>query len=224
LGLQTAAHVIPLAMDIKKIEPSAAQEIRFKYDFKESIPVILFCSRVHCTKRLDLLIDALGDLLKKSNRFYFLVAGDGDPTYVLTMKKRVVKKGLDSITHFTGSLSGRDLDIAFQGSDIFVLPSYSENFSLATAEAMASGLPVIITDAIPLSADVSRYEAGFVVKPNQSALMDAIVILLSNHELRRKMGKNGRCLVRECYNSDKIVQQHVRLYQSIEKPSPASEP
>ena len=101
-------------------------------------------------------------------------------------------------TVFTGMLTGRDKLAALKCADLFVLSSYSEGFSIAVLEALAGGLPVVISRQCNFP-EVSEHAAGFVVEPEEPAVTQAISTLLSDAGLRVAMGRNGRRLVREKY-------------------------
>ncbi len=100
-------------------------------------------------------------------------------------------------------------------ADLFVLPSYSENFGIAVVEAMAHGLPVLITDGVDIHPEISKYNAGFVTKCTTQSLAEALEILVAKRELRREMGDNARRLVQEKYCLCTVGNQLVKLYENV---------
>ena len=107
---------------------------------------------------------------------------------------------------FTGILTGGDKLAAFACSPyLYVLPSYSEGFSVSVLEALAAGLPVVISEGCNFP-EVAESEAGFVVPAADAAVAGAISTLLSDEPLRTRMGANGRRLVEECYTWPEIAE------------------
>jgi glycosyltransferase involved in cell wall biosynthesis len=98
---------------------------------------------------------------------------------------------------------------------VFVLPSYSENFGIAVAEAMAAGLPVIVSDQVAIHCEVSRARAGVVVRCNVGELAEALVLLLADGTLRRAMGQKGREMARETYSLSAVSRKVIGFYNQI---------
>jgi len=97
---------------------------------------------------------------------------------------------------------------------MFVLPSYSEGFSMAVLEAMACGLPVIITNKCNFP-EIGKYKAGIIIEPNINQLGRELENLISNPNLCKEMGENGRKLVRERFTWDEVADQMINLYEKI---------
>jgi len=112
---------------------------------------------------------------------------------------------------------GADKVAAFFASDIFVLSSYGENFGIAALEALACGVPVVLTKEVGLSFDVEEYSTGFIVKQDTLEISEAIEKLLSNYNLREAMSLRGKSLVRERFNSDIITDKVIDLYEGLIK-------
>ena len=93
---------------------------------------------------------------------------------------------------FTGPLYGDDKKSALADADVFALPSYSENFGVAVVEAMAAGLPVVISDQVGIHTEVARVGAGAVVACESGELSGALVRLLKDERMRVEMGRNGQ--------------------------------
>ena len=120
---------------------------------------------------------------------------------------------LDSAV-FTGMLTGTEKLAAISCADIFVLPSYSEGFSIAILEAMAARLPVVITDHCDFP-EVAKHGAGIVVKADEVEVAQALGELAANAELRFRMGERGRKLVTECYTWQAATFTIAHLYRSL---------
>jgi glycosyltransferase involved in cell wall biosynthesis len=106
----------------------------------------------------------------------------------------VREAGVESKTVLTGKVDFATKLQAFADADVYVLLSLAENFGLSIFEAMASRLPVVVSDTLEFSGDIAAAHAGFTVKREPAEAAAAIVQLLENPELRREMGKNGAWL------------------------------
>jgi glycosyltransferase involved in cell wall biosynthesis len=195
--------------------PEAKQNLHHLYRISNHKPIVLFLSRLHYKKRPDLLIQALSQLAVKSYDFHLILAGSGELDYVNHLQKLVASVGLTKHTSFAGFVMGEDKNLLLQGSDIFVLPSFSENFGVAVAEAMAAGLPVIVTPGVQISPEIAAANAGLVVEGEIDTLADVIATLLTSPHLRRKLGENGKRLVSCQYSWKVIAQNLICVYTAI---------
>jgi glycosyltransferase involved in cell wall biosynthesis len=116
---------------------------------------------------------------------------------------------------FSGILTGRQKLEAFTGSDVFVLPSYSENFGMSVVEAMTCRLPVIITNQVGIYKEVANAKAGLVIKTNAEELSMGIRNLLNNTITYKAIQTNGRQLVEDRFVSEKVAGQMAETYDKI---------
>jgi glycosyltransferase involved in cell wall biosynthesis len=121
---------------------------------------------------------------------------------------------MDRVT-FAGMLRDNLKNAAFQIAEFFVLPSYSENFGIAIVEAMAHGLPVIISDCVNIWREIAHAEAGLVIKCDAAELEVALSTLLDDSELRQAMGARGRHMVERTFTWEVAAKQMVNLYERI---------
>src|SRR6476469_469474 len=153
---------MPLPRDL--VIPLGVTAGLFPKRLRESqVPTILFMSRVEPKKGLDLLIPALERILASGIEFHFILAGSNpqDADYETQIKVKIQNSSLAKYTIITGFVSG-DLKVELLTiADLFVLPSYYENFGIAVAEAMAAGIPVAISDRIHIAiGNGDRYTGG----------------------------------------------------------------
>lgn len=214
-GISTPTVTLPLGVNLLPDCPEAKQNLHQSYGIPNQTPIVLFLSRLHYKKRPDLLIQALSQLTVKSYDFHLILAGSGEPDYVNHLQKLVASVGLTKNTSFAGFVTGEDKNLLLQGSDIFVLPSFSENFGVAVAEAMAAGLPVIVTPGVQISPEIAAAKAGFVVEGEIETLADAIATLLNSPHLRHELGENGKRLVSHRYSWKAIAQNLISVYTAI---------
>ena len=215
LGYRTPVFVTPNGIDSSQFEELPdVSEFLAAYPELSGKRVILFIGRLHRIKGLDVLARSYASLLHKIKDVALLVVGpdeDGTPKRMEAILK--TSPALRS-TVFTGMLTGKDKLAALACADLFVLSSYSEGFSTAILEALAAGLPVVISRQCGFP-EVSEHNAGFIVENNEMALTEAISTLLSDDELRARMGHNGRNLVREKYTWSAIAASMAGLYRKL---------
>jgi len=212
-GITAPTVTIPLGVDIPEIQPDAKAKLRDKYDIPLDAPIILFLSRLHYKKRPDLLIEALHQVKSKHPNIYLLLAGSGDPEYIEQLKQLLHQLDLHYCTRFTGFVTGEDKDLVLQGSDLFVLPSFSENFGIAVVEAMAAGLPVIITPEVQISPEIEQANAGLVVEGNRASVASAISQLLASE--KQKLSQNAQTLVKQSYSWPAIAERLADIDRSL---------
>jgi glycosyltransferase involved in cell wall biosynthesis len=153
--------------------------------------------------------------LNKQYDFHLIIAGSGTEDYVQYISKLCSHLKLNFCTTFANFVEGQHKILLLQGSDIFALPSYGENFGIAVAEAMAYGLPVIVTPEVQISPEIEANKAGIVVSGELEAWLQAIEKLLMSEKLRAEMGENGRLLARTKYDWNTIAKKLSIVYQAI---------
>jgi glycosyltransferase involved in cell wall biosynthesis len=138
--------------------------------------------------------------------------------YEWHLKEQIRRLNLTDHVEFSGELSRADLTERFRSADVFVFPSlWNELFGMPTAEAMASGVPVVTSRIAGLPEVVEHEKTGFLVPPGDpSALADAITRLLEDEGLRRSMGQVGRERVLQHFTWDKIAQDLVQYYSTLD--------
>ena len=206
-GFESKTRVIPLGVE------SAPFPSRPKTS--DSQVKLLFLSRLHPMKALPILFQSLALLRKKGIRPALVIGGNGDSSYESKLKQNVEALGLVSQVEFSGFLQRENKARAFAEADIFVQPSHEESFGIATAEAMAAGLPVVVSERVGISPDIQEYGAGVVVQCNADSVKEGIEKLIRDPKLRLRMGEQGRRLVREKFSWDKVAKQLVDLYEGI---------
>ena len=211
-GLGNRAFVSPSGMEAPRLPDR--EQLRQRYPALRNKQVILFLGRIHRIKGLDILARAHARLAKERGDVHLLIVGPDEGGYATTVKTILRREGAADTATFTGLLQGEEKWEALAGSDVFVLPSYSEGFSVAILEALSCGLPVVISPQCHFP-EVAETGAGHVVPAEVDHLIVAIRNLLDNPELRRKMGQNGRRLVQEKYAWDGIAKQAMEEYEEV---------
>lgn len=207
--------VIPNGIDISEYEnlPDAGT-FRTQYPELKDKKIVLFLGRLNFKKGLDILTQAFAMVAEKREDVRLVIAGPDNDGYGKQVKSWLQETGVLDRVLFTGMLQGRDKLAALRDADLFVLPSYSENFGIAVVEAMASGIPVVISDKVNIWREVKKYGAGKIVSCDAEQFAEAIIEILQNDDQTRRMGENGRELVSDFFQWDKIA---VRLEEEYGK-------
>ena len=188
-GLRTPIVIVPNGVDLPEI-PS----VRGSGSPRRA----LFLSRIHPKKGLLDLVQAWA-LVRPAN-WVMVVAGPDEGGHLAEVKRAVRAAGLESEFEFAGPVDDRAKWVLYQDSEFFVLPSYSENFGLVIAEALASGVPVITTQATPWR-EIETERLGWWIPTGAAALAGALrEATESAPSALVAMGVRGRGMVRERYS------------------------
>jgi glycosyltransferase involved in cell wall biosynthesis len=212
-NIKTKDIVIPLGVDF--FDPQALPVKGF--ELPENKPIILYMSRLDPKKGLDLLLPSLERLLEKGLDFHFVLAGGNpqDREYENRIKNQIERSILGKNTTITGFVTGEVKNSLLARADLFVLPSYYENFGIAVAEAMAAGIPVVISDRVDLHPAVAAAAAGWVTACQLEDLTNTLATAITNPEIRQQRGKNARDLVLNQYSWSAIAEQMLTVYQNL---------
>lgn len=187
------------------------------YPVLKNSRVLLFLGRLHPIKGLDLLVRAYTRLAEEYKDIYLVIAGHDQFNYRVSLEKIFREKGLSGRVVLTGMLTGRDRLTALSGSDVFIQPSYYESLGMSALEAMAAGVPVVISDKMGISKMVNEHKAGIVVKTDEQSLYEGIKTLLENRDLASEISANGKNLVFSEYNIEKVSDMMMDAFNDIVK-------
>lgn len=225
LGIRTRAAVIPNPLPsvrrVGSLDPTSADPTVTRGAFRRlhpqlgNRPLVLFLSRIDPKKGVDLLLRAFADVRARVDGAVLVVAGDRSSPYAKEMEALAASLGVQADVVWTGFIAGDQKAALLADADVFVLPSHSENFGIAVAEAMGAGLPVVVSDQVAIAGDVAGANAGLVVPRDASAIADAIVQLLSDAELRVAAGRNGQRLATASYSEEAVTRQLLDVYNQL---------
>ncbi|MBT8763371.1 glycosyltransferase [Desulfohalobiaceae bacterium Ax17] len=217
LGLNNQAVVVPNGLELLKFEALPPGDEFFNtYPHLSDKRLLLYLGRINWKKGLDILIEAFSYLVKnRKDAHLVLVGGDDGDGYKEKIERLVKKYGIEKYVTFTGILSGSKKLAAYRAVEIFILPSYSENFGMVVVEAMACGCPVIISNRVGIYREVQQREAGMVIEPEVSEIVKAVELLLDNKGLKERISANGYDLVKSQYDIDKVAEKMIGVYESM---------
>jgi len=155
---------------------AAAQQTAFELRFPATVGqrCLLFLGRLHEKKGVDLLLHAFAGIRRTRKPAdwkppHIIMAGPADDDYGASMKALASKLGLDASITWTGMLTGDEKWGAFRVADAFVLPSHQENFGIAVTEALACGVPVLISNQVNIWREIDAASAGLVADDTLAA-------------------------------------------------------
>ena len=209
LGLKNPIAMIPNGVNID--------------EFSEDTPVkasktkkMLFLSRIHPKKGVENLIESWLQLdVKIKKKWVVEIVGNGDSKYIDSLKELIIAKKLDKHFFILPPVFGDEKIKLFRDASLFVLPTFSENFGIVIAEALASYTPVITTKGAPWK-DLEDHNCGWWidigVEPLKIALEEA---MSKSPEELLVMGRNGRVLIKENYSMESVAKQMIELYSWV---------
>ncbi len=179
---------------------------------------ILYLGRVHEKKGIRNLLDVVSEQRQLLKGYVVDIVGDSDieQSYLKAELMQHVKQlNIDDIVKFHDGVYGADEWDFFHNADVFVLPTYSENFGIVVAEALACGVPVITTQGTPWK-ELETHNCGWWIEIGTEPLKVALLDFMKKSEAElEQMGRNGRKLVEEKYSSERIAEQFLDMYKKL---------
>jgi glycosyltransferase involved in cell wall biosynthesis len=213
LGYAMRSVVIPLALP--SIDAHAFSDVDPLNAEVSGIRTVLFLSRLDPKKNVEGLLAAFAEVTHRLPGVVLVVAGSGDPSYVAELKVLGARLGLSEKVSWPGHVQGDAKATLLRRATAFVLPSYSENFGIAVAEALAAGLPCIVGRGVALAESVARAGAGVVVSEDATSIGAALLHVLSVAGLRAEMAMNARVLAEAEFSDAVMGQRLCGLYRRI---------
>lgn len=211
IGFNKPITVISNGISLEHFKPStSSNRTRQTYHIPSKKPVLLFVGRLDKEKNLDVVIKASAAALKTCD-FQLVIAGIGATRHQLEKLCKHLKIG-KNVT-FTGFIPDKDLPHLYQASDIFVIAGIAELQSIATMEAMASGLPVLAANAKALPELVHDGQNGYLFPPKSAQILsEKIIKLVTNNSLRQKMAKESLAIIKK-HDIKNTVMQFEKIYR-----------
>lgn len=175
--------------------------------------VLLFLGRMHPHKGIHYLTEAWAQLARQYPDWHLVMAGSDEMDCQKAMAALLTAASAEGRCTFTGSVSGIDKWALLANCGLLVLPSRSENFGHAVAEALATGRPVLTTDTTPWE-DLNQFECGWQVSVGTDALIRKLpeVLAMPTQELD-KLGRNGARLIQERYEATSVAKKMLGVYE-----------
>lgn len=210
-GIRAPVAVIPNGIDIP---PVIAQHTPAK-----PRRTLLFLSRLHPKKGLPNLIAAWSRLAPERPSWDLVIAGQDEGSHRAELEALVAASAVPNVT-FTGPIYGAQKQALLRDADLFVLPTRSENFGIAVAEALAYGVPAVVTTGAPwsgLHSEGCGWWIGQGVSPLVAALAEATALPPAD---RQAMGLRGRAWMERDFGWDAIGAQMAEVYRWLHDGGP----
>jgi glycosyltransferase involved in cell wall biosynthesis len=163
---------------------------------------VLFLGRLHPKKGLDVLLDAWPKVSAGREAARLIVAGAGDD------------KRFAPGVQYVGFVTGEKKAECLAAADVFVLPSHNENFGIAVLEAIAAGVPVVVSPGVQLGPWVVEQRLGVVAERDPAAVAEAILGVLGDAELRSRVARRGAEVVARDFGIPRVAPALLDMYQS----------
>jgi glycosyltransferase involved in cell wall biosynthesis len=215
-GIPFEPAVVPLGVDLDWTASEAgASTVRTRWPELRGQRVLLFLGRINFKKGFDILVPAFGRLARERRDVHLMIAGPDSDGYGKRVREWLRADGiLDRVT-FTGMIQGADKALALSCASAFVLPSYTENFGIAVVEAMAAGLPVVISKRVNIWREIVAAGAGIATEPDVEEFTAALRTILDAPEMARRMGAAGRALYRREFTWESAGAKLIELYATV---------
>ena len=215
LGFQHPnVKIIPNGMNLRDFAALPKKNnFRNQFNIPKDKQLILFMSRINLKKGLDLLLPAIKKIFSQRNDCLLVLAGPDDG-YLSEVYDFITKNSLNDKIFLVGMLTGNDKLAALSDANIFVLPSHSEGFSIATLEALISGVPSLLSDRVGFGEAIRESKAAHLVELNEQSIVDGLNRMLDDKVYCESLSVNGISLVREKYDIELVAKQ---LYNEFEK-------
>ncbi len=216
MGIETQLFLVPNGIEFcpdRSLTKRGILRARFQIPKHDSI--ILMLGRLHPIKRPDLAARAFAQVAGHYPLAHIVFAGPDECGLEENLRKIVQQADAAERLHFTGLLKPEEVSEALADADIFLSTSESENFGMAVIEAMAAGLPVIVSDQIGIARCVRDADAGLVVQLDPQSIGDGLEQLLSCSQDWLEIGQRARIAVMERFDLDIVSRKMVSCYQEV---------
>jgi glycosyltransferase involved in cell wall biosynthesis len=224
LGFNTPSVIIPDGFNAEEfsILPSRGR-FRERFLNGHTGPLVLFLARLNAKKGLDLLIKAMQRVVAERPEARLAIVGPPDPaSFNKQVLQWVKENGIEPQTVVSGAANPGTRLEAFADADVYVLPSHAENFGFSVFEAMACGIPVVVSETLNYAAEFARSGAGLALPRTPEDFSTAIINLIDQPHIRRQMGICGQIFARQ-YSLEATGAKVVKAVESVlqRRPFPA---
>jgi glycosyltransferase involved in cell wall biosynthesis len=212
LRLAKRQFVVPNGIDWTSFQESRdGDSFRYRYLGEHEGPVILNVGRFSHKKGLDILIRAFAQAHDAHSGAVLVLVGPDDEGLKPRLEQLAAETGVQDQVVFTGMLRGEELRAALSAATVWALPSKTENFGNAVIEAMAAGLPVVVSPEVNLASAIKAADAGIVSDRTPEAFATAIASLLESERRRSVLSDRAREFAR-AYDWDRIAAKLFQMY------------
>lgn len=214
MGINNNIMVLRNAVDISRFKPRKNVELRQEYGIADDEILILFIGHLEPFKGVFELINAFNEVSKLHSKTKLMLVGEGQQKQ--EVHKEISRFHLDDSVIFTGKVSPETIEKYYQMADIFTLPSYTEGLPLVVIEAMACGLPVVVSTVGGIPELIEDNVNGYLIPPkNYEKLSEKLSSLVADRKLRKKFGEKALKTVDDEFNINKKVEKLKDIYADL---------
>jgi len=207
--------ILSIGVDLDEVaQLPPPQALRARYPMIGDRKVVLFLGRLSYKKGIDIVIRSFAEIAKQRDDVFLVLAGPDDGVRGAA-EALIAQCALAGRSLFTGMALGEEKRIVLGGSDIFILPSHSENFGITVAEAAACGIPVVISDQVNIWREFHEAQAGLTAPPAVAGFARHLKLLLENPKLAAELGRRGAELVRKRFSWDVLGSRYEEMYSTV---------
>lgn len=210
-------RVIPLGVETNLPERTHVDEVvSDKLPSLSGHPYVLVLSRLHPKKGLDIFVDAFLSLVGKREYegWRLVLAGEGPNEYVQALKQKVSTNRAEEIVLFPGWVEGSEKDAFLRGAALLALPSYQENFGLCVMEALACGVPVLVSPHVNLANEIEAAGAGWIAAVDKQDIEIVLAEALGCEDELSRRGTAGKTLSLE-FSYERVAARLNEMYSAV---------
>ena len=210
--------VIPNGMRMEEFSQLPPRQLfRAQFGIDSTSQMVLFMGRLNVKKGLGLLLPAFAAYAKKHPDVILVLAGPDDG-YQEEAESFIEENNLADRIKLVGMLTDSVKKAALADADLFILPSYSEGFSIAVLEAMAAGVPTLVSDRVGFGDYIRQYDAAFLTALTPDDIETGLVVMLQKESRRTRITQNALRMLTENFEISKVARQLLEGYVSVQKP------
>jgi glycosyltransferase involved in cell wall biosynthesis len=216
LGFNPRIQVIPNGLHPADYEtPPSADRLVSRFPELDGRKWLVILGRIHPQKGIVQGMQACFDVLAAGSDWHLIVAGPDEIGIQSMLQAAVTRKGLSKRVTFTGALNREEVLACLGNAELLLQPSMSEGLSMSILEALAAGLPVLISDACNMP-EVEEFGAGRIVASTRRDIAAALraFVTMSDTDLAA-MGQKGRQLVRERFDWKVLIPRYRKMYAGL---------
>lgn len=209
LGLTAPMAIIPNGIDVSEYQCRTAEDAA--YVRKQ----IVFLSRIHQKKGVEILVNVWGKLAEEYNDWNVVIAGNGETAYIESLQKMIDSKGLHNCIKIIPPIFGEAKHKLYTESSLFILPSYSENFGMVIAEAMSCGVPAITTTNTPWE-QLNAEQLGWCVDLSEENIEKALrAAIKTPANVLFEMGQRSSKYIHDNFLYTSVAKKNLDFYKWI---------
>ena len=207
--------IIKEGVDLEVFNRISSISFRNLYPQLKGKEVMLFLGRLHQKKGIEIALKAFEKVARINKNLYFVIVGPGETSYVNIVKEFIKRLAYSDRVLILGPVNNDIKIAALKESDLFILPSYGENFGISVVEALASGLPIIISKRVGIAEDLSDVLGVIVAECDVEEVASAIIKIISSPELRNHIKFKGPEIAQLLYSIDSMGNQMDMAYKKL---------